>query len=220
MAASRKCRPLIAENSCKSTSTTTFGSFEHESAISPKHNSKEPIMNASLYTGKVHTTGGRDGAARSSDGRLEIKLSSPGRSGSGTNPEQLFAAGWSSCFMGGMGLRPPKWRPVSRLMRPIDVEVDLYDTGGEPPPTSPQRQPAGGGTPIGQTGRGRPVRLYGARFFAVRASSLSSLDHSSAVPRGLRIPRRVPPPKSERVLIPSASRRRCEMNSTRQRWRR
>lgn len=49
-----------------------------------------------LYTAKTHTTGGRDGESRSSDGRLEVKLSSPGSSGSGTNPEQLFAAGWSA----------------------------------------------------------------------------------------------------------------------------
>ncbi len=57
-----------------------------------------------LYTGKTHTTGGRDGASRSDDGRLDIKLSRPGSSGGGTNPEQLFAAGWSACFIGAMGL--------------------------------------------------------------------------------------------------------------------
>ena len=58
-----------------------------------------------LYTGKTRTTsGGRDGAARSSDGRLDIQLSSPGSKGAGTNPEQLFAAGWSACFIGAMGL--------------------------------------------------------------------------------------------------------------------
>lgn len=45
-----------------------------------------------LYNAKTHTTGGRDGVSRSSDGRLEVKLSSPGTTGSGTNPEQLFAA--------------------------------------------------------------------------------------------------------------------------------
>ena len=55
-----------------------------------------------LYTGKTHTTGGRDGAARSSDGRLDVKLSPPGTAGEGTNPEQLFAAGWSACFIGAM----------------------------------------------------------------------------------------------------------------------
>jgi organic hydroperoxide reductase OsmC/OhrA len=48
-----------------------------------------------LYTAKTHTTGGREnGRSRSSDGRLDIKLSTPGGPGSGANPEQLFAAGW------------------------------------------------------------------------------------------------------------------------------
>ena len=62
-----------------------------------------------LYTAKTHTTGGREnGASRSSDGRLDIKLSTPGATGSGTNPEQLFAAGWSACFEGAMGLAPAK----------------------------------------------------------------------------------------------------------------
>jgi len=55
-----------------------------------------------LYTGKTHTTGGRDGASRSSDGRLDIKLSPPGSNGAGTNPEQLFAAGYAACFLGSM----------------------------------------------------------------------------------------------------------------------
>src|SRR5690242_12888000 len=53
-----------------------------------------------LYTGKTHTTGGRDGAARSSDAQLDVKLSPPGSAHAGTNPEQLFAAGWSACFIG------------------------------------------------------------------------------------------------------------------------
>ena len=56
----------------------------------------EPAMPRSgkvLYTARVHTTGGRDGASRSDDGRLDIKHSSPGTPGNGTNPEQLFAAG-------------------------------------------------------------------------------------------------------------------------------
>ena len=53
-----------------------------------------------LYTAKAHTMGGRDGgASRSSDGHLDVKLSTPGTSGSGTNPEQLFATGWSACFL-------------------------------------------------------------------------------------------------------------------------
>ena len=51
-----------------------------------------------MYTAKVHTTGGRDGASRSSDGILDVKLATPGTGKPGTNPEQLFAAGWSACF--------------------------------------------------------------------------------------------------------------------------
>ncbi len=56
------------------------------------------------YTAKTHTMGGRAGASRSDDGRLDIRLSIPGASGNGSNPEQLFAAGWSACFEGAMGL--------------------------------------------------------------------------------------------------------------------
>jgi len=78
-----------------------------------------------LYTAKTHTTGGRDGAARSSDGRLDVKLSSPGTSGSGTNPEQLFAAGWSACFISAMGLAARKMKVVLPADRVIDAEVDL-----------------------------------------------------------------------------------------------
>ena len=55
-----------------------------------------------LYTAHAHTTGGRDGTSRTDDGRLDIKLSSPGTAGTGTNPEQLFAAGYSACFIGAM----------------------------------------------------------------------------------------------------------------------
>ncbi|AVA24459.1 organic hydroperoxide resistance protein (plasmid) [Rhizobium sp. CB3171] len=78
-----------------------------------------------LYTGKTHTTGGRDGASRSSDGRLDVKLSSPGISGSGTNPEQLFAAGWSACFEGAIGLAARKMKVAVPADAAIDAEVDL-----------------------------------------------------------------------------------------------
>jgi Ohr subfamily peroxiredoxin len=82
-----------------------------------------------LYTGKTHTTGGRDDAASSSDGRLNIQLSPPGSAGAGTNPEQLFAAGWSACFIGAM-------RRVAGTMKialpadvAVDAEVDLGTAG-------------------------------------------------------------------------------------------
>ncbi|GAA7765945.1 peroxiredoxin [Cupriavidus sp. SHE] len=73
-----------------------------------------------LYTGKTHTTGGRDGAARSDDGRLDIRLTPPGAAGHGTNPEQLFAAGWSACFIGALG----KAAQARKIALPADVAVD------------------------------------------------------------------------------------------------
>ena len=59
-----------------------------------------------LYTAHATSTGGRAGTSKSDDGRLELNLSTPkelgGDSGRGTNPEQLFAAGYSACFIGAM----------------------------------------------------------------------------------------------------------------------
>ena len=84
-----------------------------------------------LYTAKTHTTGGRaNGAARSSDGRLDIVLSTPGTAGSGTNPEQLFAAGWSACFEGALGIAARKMRITLPADLAIDAEVDLCTTTG------------------------------------------------------------------------------------------
>lgn len=83
-----------------------------------------------LYTGKTHTTGGRDGASTSSDGRLDVKLSSPGGPGTGTNPEQLFAAGWSACFIGAMGLAAGKLKIKLPADLAVDTEVDLANTDG------------------------------------------------------------------------------------------
>ncbi|MDR6665981.1 organic hydroperoxide resistance protein [Rhizobium sp. 1399] len=82
-----------------------------------------------LYTGKTHTTGGRDGSARSSDAQLEVKLSPPGSAHAGTNPEQLFAAGWSACFIGAMGLAAGKRKLRLPADTAVDAEVDLGMTG-------------------------------------------------------------------------------------------
>ncbi len=61
-----------------------------------------------VYTAHAEATGGRDGRAISSDGVLDVALTTPkdmgGAGGSGTNPEQLFAAGYSACFLGAMKL--------------------------------------------------------------------------------------------------------------------
>ncbi|MBS0318057.1 MAG: organic hydroperoxide resistance protein [Proteobacteria bacterium] len=78
-----------------------------------------------LYTAHAHTTGGRDGASRTDDGRLDIKLSSPGTSGTGTNPEQLFAAGYSACFIGAMKAVAAKTKTALPADLAIDAEVDL-----------------------------------------------------------------------------------------------
>jgi osmotically inducible protein OsmC len=83
-----------------------------------------------LYTGKTHTSsGGRNGTARSSDGRLDIKLSSPG-TGTGTNPEQLFGAGWSACFIGAIGKAAQQMEVTLPADLAVDAEVDLGTAGG------------------------------------------------------------------------------------------
>ncbi len=81
-----------------------------------------------LYTGKTHTTGGRDGFARSDDAQLDVKLSPPGTAKPGTNPEQLFAAGWSACFIGAMGHAAGKRKLRLPTDTAVDAEVDLGTT--------------------------------------------------------------------------------------------
>lgn len=84
-----------------------------------------------LYTAKTHTTGGREhGVSRSSDGRLDIELSTPGTPGVGTNPEQLFAAGWSACFEGAMGIAARRMKIALPADLAIDAEVDLCQADG------------------------------------------------------------------------------------------
>ena len=73
-----------------------------------------------LYTARAHTTGGRDGASRTDDGRLDVKLSSPGTSGTGTNPEQLFAVGYAACFVGALKAVSSK----IGVKVPDDVSID------------------------------------------------------------------------------------------------
>jgi lipoyl-dependent peroxiredoxin len=83
-----------------------------------------------LYTAKTHTTGGRQGESYSSDGNLDIQLTPPGGNGSGTNPEQLFAAGWSACFLSAMGLTASKHNVKLPAETAVDAEVDLVNTDG------------------------------------------------------------------------------------------
>ena len=84
-----------------------------------------------LYTAKAHTTGGREGgASRTSDGRLDVKLSVPGTPGNGTNPEQLFAIGWSACFTSAIKLVAAKMKVKLPPEMAVDSEVDLCTGDG------------------------------------------------------------------------------------------
>ena len=83
-----------------------------------------------LYTARTQTTGGRDGASHSDDGQLDIKLSSPGSARPGTNPEQLFAAGWSACFIGAIGIAAGKQKIRLPADLSVNAEVDLGTADG------------------------------------------------------------------------------------------
>jgi Ohr subfamily peroxiredoxin len=83
-----------------------------------------------LYTAKVHTTGGRAGGSRSSDGRLEVRLSRSGSPGTGTNPEQLrLAAGWSACFESAMELAARNMKITLTADHAVDAKIDLGPEG-------------------------------------------------------------------------------------------
>ena len=84
-----------------------------------------------VYTAKTHTVGGRDGGmSRTSDGRLDVKLSVPGSVGTGTNPEQLFAVGWSACYLSAIKIVAAKKKVTLPADVAVDAEVDLCVTDG------------------------------------------------------------------------------------------
>ncbi|ORA39152.1 organic hydroperoxide resistance protein [Mycobacterium aquaticum] len=83
-----------------------------------------------IYTAKTHTTGGRQGESYSSDGNLDIQLTPPGGNGAGTNPEQLFAAGWSACYLSAMGLVAGQHKVKLPADTAVDAEVDLINSDG------------------------------------------------------------------------------------------
>ena len=81
-----------------------------------------------LYTAHAHVTGGRDGAAKTDDGKLDVKLAppkEPGGNGAGTNPEQLFAAGYAACFIGAMRLVAGNEKIAVPQGLAIDADVSL-----------------------------------------------------------------------------------------------
>src|SRR6266853_231750 len=82
------------------------------------------------YTAKTHTSGGRRGGVSSSDdGRLDVKFSAPGVPGTGTNPEQLFAAAWSACFISAMGVVARRMKVKLPADAAVDAEIDLCNSG-------------------------------------------------------------------------------------------
>jgi osmotically inducible protein OsmC len=86
------------------------------------------ILEKVVYTAKAHTTGGREGRSTSDDGLLDVKLSPPkamGGAGNATNPEQLFAAGYSACFMGAIKHVAGMKKIAVPADASIDAEVDI-----------------------------------------------------------------------------------------------
>ena len=85
-----------------------------------------------IYTAKARTTGGREGGtSRTSDGRLDVKLTVPGAKGDGTNPEQLFAVGWSSCYLSALKLVAARAKVRLPPDAAVDAEVDLGTTDSQ-----------------------------------------------------------------------------------------
>ena len=83
---------------------------------------------STLYTAHAHVTGGRDGAAKTDDGKLDVKLATPkelGGNGAGTNPEQLFAVGYAACFLGAMRLVAGNDKIALPQATAIDADVSL-----------------------------------------------------------------------------------------------
>ena len=84
-----------------------------------------------LYTAKAHTTGGREGgSSRTSDGRLDVKLSVPGTPGTGTNPEQLLAVGWSACFTSAIKIVAFQKKVKLPSDFSVDPEIELWNGEG------------------------------------------------------------------------------------------
>ena len=93
-------------------------------------------IDQAVYTAQATSTGGRAGSTKSSDGRISLNLSTPkalgGDDGPGTNPEQLFAAGYSACFIGAMKAVAAK----QKISLPAEVsntaEVTIGPMSGKP----------------------------------------------------------------------------------------
>jgi lipoyl-dependent peroxiredoxin len=93
-------------------------------------------IDKALYTAHATSTGGRTGSTESSDGKIKLQLSTPkelgGDSGPGTNPEQLFAAGYSACFIGAMKAVAAKQKLVLPAEVSIKADVSIGPMTGKP----------------------------------------------------------------------------------------
>lgn len=86
------------------------------------------VLNKVLYTAKAHTTGGRDGRSVTDDGLLDVKLAPPkalGGAGGATNPEQLFAAGYSACYLSALKHVAGMKKVSIPADAAVDAEVDI-----------------------------------------------------------------------------------------------
>ena len=90
-------------------------------------------LEKTLYTGTATATGGREGRAASSDGVLDVTLSTPralgGAGGDGTNPEQLFAAGYAACFLGALKLVASRQKVALPAAATVTAEVGIGPLG-------------------------------------------------------------------------------------------
>ena len=82
-----------------------------------------------VYTARAHTTGGRDGQSKSDDGKLNVELSHFAGNGTGTNPEQMFAAGYAACYIGALRVVAGRAQVTLPEDLSVDAEVDLGPIG-------------------------------------------------------------------------------------------
>jgi len=87
-----------------------------------------------LYTGTATSTGGREGRSSTSDGKLDFALSTPrelgGPGGDGTNPEQLFAAGYSACFLSALKFVAGKQKVALPASTTVTADIGIGQQGG------------------------------------------------------------------------------------------
>ena len=93
-------------------------------------------IDKAVYTAHATSTGGRTGSTASSDGKIQLQLSTPkelgGDDGPGTNPEQLFASGYSACFIGAMKAVAARQKVVLPAEVSISAEVSIGPMTGKP----------------------------------------------------------------------------------------